>query len=243
MWWRCCRHHRAPRLRPVASSISRSVSGAEPVLSARVSHDALAARCAVHDGGASRCEVEMTSAAESAALPVDAESTTRDGVTSITLAGGASKSFPTLQPMMMSATAREASLPFCIRMSVHSREHVPYPMSRQCDGVMSRADVLRRRNGWRGDATRGENLAKIATREQRRSSGDGSRYDRGASAGRYSERCVHPGGGWEAPALGRGWPVLRRLGDLSYERIARGSRTVIRVAVERLVRAGHPAVL
>ena len=95
-----------PLDRRLGSSANPRVSGAEPVAAASVSHGAFAARCAVHDGAASRCRVEMTSAADFVELlPSDAESTTRDGVTSITLAGGASKSFPTLQ-LMMSATAR-----------------------------------------------------------------------------------------------------------------------------------------
>src|SRR5881397_3843321 len=105
-----------PLDKPVGSSANPRVSGAEPVVAASVSHGALAARCADHVGAASCCAVEMTSAADCVALlPAGAESTTRDGVTSITLVGGASKSFPTLQPMM-SATAREASLPCCVRM-------------------------------------------------------------------------------------------------------------------------------
>src|SRR6266540_951918 len=105
-----------PLDRSVGSSANPKVSGAESVVEASVSHCALAARCADHVGAASCCAVEITRAADCLArLPAGAELTTRDGVTSITLVGGASKSFPTLQPMM-SATAREASLPCCVRM-------------------------------------------------------------------------------------------------------------------------------
>src|SRR6058998_1397406 len=99
-----------PLDRRVGSSANPRVSGAEPVAAASVSHGAFAARCAVQVGAASRCAVDIARAADCVALlPAAAESTTRDGVTSITLVGGASKSFPTLHPIM-SATAREASL-------------------------------------------------------------------------------------------------------------------------------------
>src|SRR6266550_6934920 len=78
-------------------------------------------------------------------------------------------------------------------------------------------------------------LARIVLLEQRKD------YERGPGPGRYEKRCLHPRGGWQAAALGRARSLLRRLGDLPSQGIARRSRPVIRITVERLVRAGHPA--
>src|SRR6266550_7594472 len=79
----------------------------------------------------------MTSAADFVSLlPSDADSTTRDGVTSITLAGGASKSFPTLQ-LTMSATARGASLPCGVPICVPARERTFHTRCRSAIGWVS----------------------------------------------------------------------------------------------------------
>ncbi len=68
-------------------------------------------------------------AARVAPLPAGAESTTRAGVTPITLLGGASNSDPTLQPMTSARPAREASLPCFVRIEWPLATQVPYPAS------------------------------------------------------------------------------------------------------------------
>src|SRR6267143_4150738 len=129
-----------PGASPVGSSASRRVSGAESVVAAIVSHEAFAARCAVHGGGASPRAVESTNALDRvAALPAGAESTTRAGVTSITLLGGASSRVPTLQPMTSARPAREASLPCCVRIEWPLATHVPYLASRGVSSVQTRS--------------------------------------------------------------------------------------------------------
>src|SRR6266545_2082140 len=105
-----------PGGRSVGSSARFTVSGAEPVSAETYSHGALVVRCAVHARGWSPPEVEsINAAARDTPLPAGAESTTLDGVTSITLLGRASKSFPTLQPMSATATS-EASVPGFVRI-------------------------------------------------------------------------------------------------------------------------------
>src|SRR6185295_7718224 len=66
---------------------------------------------------------------------------------------------------------------------------------------------------------------------------------------RNDEQCTstrrHPEGGvysdfrWKTRKVGREWPTLRRLGDISRERIARGSESHLRVANQWLVRTDH----
>ncbi|OLB52466.1 MAG: hypothetical protein AUI08_00540 [Gemmatimonadetes bacterium 13_2_20CM_2_65_7] len=103
------------------------MSGAEPVSVAIVSHGAFAARCAVHGGASPRAEESTRAAARVVPLPAGAESTTRAGVTPITLLGGASNSDPTLQPMTSARPARKASLPCSVRIEWALAAHVPYP--------------------------------------------------------------------------------------------------------------------
>src|SRR5712691_10208408 len=122
-----------PRSSPVGSSARCSVSGAD-VSAAIVSHGAFAARCAVHGGGASPCAVESTSVADCVApLPAGADSTTRDGVTPITLLGGASNSLPTLQPMTSARPVRKARLPCFVRIEC------PLAAARSIPGVARRS--------------------------------------------------------------------------------------------------------
>ena len=104
-----------PGSSPVGSSVSRRVSGG--VAASTFSHGAFVVRWAVQGGGASPRAVESTSAVGRVApLPASAESTTRAGVTSITLLGGASSSAATRQPMTSARPAREASLPWSVRI-------------------------------------------------------------------------------------------------------------------------------
>src|SRR6267378_1634811 len=115
-----------PRSRLAGSSARCSVSRAD-VSAAMVSHGAFAARCAVQGGGALPRAVERINAiARGAPLPAGTESTTRDGVTSITLLGGASNSFPTLQLMTSARPAREARLPCFVRIECPHATHVSY---------------------------------------------------------------------------------------------------------------------
>jgi len=97
-----------PGSRPAGYSVSLNVSGAVPLESASASHSAAATRCAVHCGVASRLAVEMASDEERFASSGAAETTTRDGVTAITLGGGASKSVPTPQLTVNARPARKA---------------------------------------------------------------------------------------------------------------------------------------
>src|SRR5436309_15970716 len=116
-----------PRGRPVGSSASCSVSIAELESPAIVSHGAFAARCAVHGGGSSPRAVESASAAVCVvSLFSCAESTTRDGVTAITLLGGASNGDPTLQLMTSARPAREANFPCFVRIEWSHGRHFPY---------------------------------------------------------------------------------------------------------------------
>src|SRR4051794_26349946 len=57
-------------------------------------------------------------------------------------------------------------------------------------------------------------------------------HEQSSSIGRHEKRRVHFDGGWQAPELGRQRPALRGLGDVSSQRLARGSESHLRVANE-----------
>src|SRR5437868_4072800 len=61
------------------------------------------------------------------------------------------------------------------------------------------------------------------------------------SIGGYAEGCVCVDVGWQAQKVGGRRAVLCRVGDLSYERLARRSESDLRLAVQQLVRADHSA--
>src|SRR5204863_3880372 len=70
----------------------------------------------------------------------------------------------------------------------------------------------------------------------------GETHQQSPSIGRHEKRRVRFDSRRQAPELGNQRPALRGLGDLSHERIAGGSESHLRVANERLVRPGHPAL-
>ena len=69
-----------------------------------------------------------------------------------------------------------------------------------------------------------------------------SEDEQSTSTGGHAQRRVRPDVGWKARKVGRQRPAFRGLGDLPREGIARGSEPALCVAVERLVRAGDPAL-
>src|SRR5439155_14391468 len=80
-------------------------------------------------------------------------------------------------------------------------------------------------------------LGRIFAPRPARSQG-GETDEQGASSSRNEEGRVHSDIGWKAQAVGRQRPPLWRLGNVSPQGIARRSESAIRVADQRLVRAG-----
>ena len=69
----------------------------------------------------------------------------------------------------------------------------------------------------------------------------GEDYGLSSRSRRHAQRRVHPDLRRHAPAMGYQRPFLRRLGDLSSQRLARRSESALCLAVQRLVRADDPA--
>ena len=67
----------------------------------------------------------------------------------------------------------------------------------------------------------------------------GVSYERSTSTGWDTQGRVHPDVGRQARKMGRQWPPLRGLGDLSPQGISRRSESAVCVAVQRLVWADH----
>src|SRR3954452_15624498 len=63
-----------------------------------------------------------------------------------------------------------------------------------------------------------------------------------AGAGRDAQGCVRPDGRRQAQGLGGRRPAEGRLGDVPLEGTARRPQPDLRVAVDRLARAGHAAL-
>src|ERR1051325_8508454 len=68
------------------------------------------------------------------------------------------------------------------------------------------------------------------------------RYEQNTSIGWHEEGRVHPVIGWQTRALGSQRPAFCGLGDVSPQGLARRSEPHLRVANQRLVRAGDPAL-
>ena len=71
---------------------------------------------------------------------------------------------------------------------------------------------------------------------------EGVRDERGTGTGWHTQGRVRPDVGRQARAVGRQRPPLRGLGDLPPQGIARRPESAVCVAVQRLVRAGDPAL-
>src|SRR5881227_2528145 len=97
---------------------------------------------------------------------------------------------------------------------------------------------LRSLIAFRVSATNGRNLRRGASPDTRQ----GGRNERSTGSGGYDERRVRPDRGRPARTVGGQRASLWRLGDLSSEGFARRSESAVCVTVQRLVRAGDPAL-
>ena len=70
----------------------------------------------------------------------------------------------------------------------------------------------------------------------------GRAHERSSRPGRHSKGCLHPDLDRQAQALERQRSPLRRMGGLPPQGLAGGPRPDLRLAEQRLVRPGHPAV-